>query len=300
MKLNRITFFILGLLLVSSCEKNFDVNTGKTGNEMVINSLWNDASPVTVYITKPYPVGTSSFYITSIPDAHVELYEDSVFKEVLPYVPSDTQAAFGAYISNLIPVQGKNYTVKASEPKYLAANTTDVVPIQAQLITSALEEYVDSGHHPMTKMFMVFRDNPAVQNYYRINVWIYGQVRNISTTGDTTYPFDTYAMTPFPTGGLNDTVRDGDFLLFSDRGFNGQEKNLELTFGTVNRRSFINLTVDVELHTISTAHYNYFSTLNLYRNANTSNEPVYISGNVNDGLGAFVAEHIQYMTFRIK
>ena len=290
---------LIVLLLISSCEKDFNINTGNTGKEVVINSLWNDGGPMYVYLSQPYPVGAPNNNITSIADARIDLYEDSVFKETLHYVPSDTQALFGAYLSNLIPQQGKSYAIKTYEPKYLNAIATDQVPIQAQLITSALEQYADSGINPTGKMYMVFRDNPAVQNYYRINAWAYGKMWYINNTGDTAYQYQTYAITPYPISAVNDTVRDGDFFLFSDRGFNGQEKNLELAFSPVDRHNFINLTLSVELHTVSYAHYQYFKTLNLYRNSG-SDEPVYIYNNINNGLGAFVAEHIQAMTFTIK
>jgi hypothetical protein len=298
MKMKHIVLMLMALL-ISSCEKDFNINTGNTGNGAVVNSLFNDGSPVTVYYTKPYPVGATSYFMTAIPDARIELYEDNVFKEVLHYVPSDTQAMFGSYISNLVPQQGKNYTVKTFEPNYLNATTTDQVPVQAQLITSSLEEYKDSTAHRIAKMYMIFRDDPAVQNYYRINAWIGGNVRSIHL-GDTTYNYQFNAVTPYSVIPLNDTVRDGDFLLFSDRGFNGQEKNLELSFNPINRRGYQDLTLFIELHTVSYAHYEYFKTLNLYRSANSSNEPVYIYSNVNNGLGAFVAEHIQTMAFVIK
>jgi len=301
----RRVFYVFGaltlflLLLISSCEKDFNINTGNIGNELVINSLWNDGSPLQVYVTKPYPVGATSQFITAIPDARLELYEDSMFKEVLHYVPSDTQASFGAYYSSLIPLQGHNYTIRASEPKYLSANAGDEVPLQAPLITTALEQYADSGRNPLAKMYMVFRDNPMAQNYYRINAWAYVTYRNINQLGDTSYSYNTFAITPYPLSVVNDTVRDGDFLLFSDRGFNGQEKYLELSFAPLIRTDYFHLSIVIELHTVSYAHYEYFKTLNLYRTSN-SDEPVYIFSNVNNGLGAFVAEHIQPVPFIIK
>jgi hypothetical protein len=299
MKMKYSVLLALALCLISSCEKDFNINTGNAGNQAVVNSLFNDGSPITVFYTKPYPVGATNYYMTAIPDARIELYEDNVFKEVLHYVPSDTQALFGSYLSNLIPQQGKNYTVKTFEPNYANATATDQIPVPAQLITSSLEQYKDSTTHLAAKMYMVFRDNPNVQNYYRINVWIGGNLRNIDL-GDTTYSFQFSAITPYSVIPLNDTVRDGDFLLFSDRGFNGQEKNLELTFNPVPRKEYSDLTLYVELHTVSYAHFEYFKTLNLYRSANSSNEPVYIYSNVNNGLGAFVAEHIQTLAFVIK
>jgi len=292
--------WLIALLLISSCQKDFNIDPQKTGNELVINSLFNDYYPMTVYVTRSFPIGATNNYMTAIPDARVELYEDNIFKEVMHYVPSDTQAAFGAYLSDLIPKQGKSYTVKTFDASYLNATTTDQIPMSAQLITYDLQQYQDTALHPTANMYMVFKDDPAVQNYYRINVWISGMRMYISSQGDTSYAFENYAIEPFPQSPLNDTVRDGNFLLFSDRGFNGQEKNLQLSFNTINRTGFKTLNVYVELHTVSKAHYQYFKTLNFYRTTGWSAEPVFIYSNVNNGLGDFVAEHWQTMTFAVR
>ncbi len=299
MKQIGAALLLIILLFISSCEKDFNINPQGTGNQLVVNSLFNDGTPITVYVTKPYPVGSSNNYITAIPDARVELYENNLLKEIIAYVPSDTQALFGSYISNTIPQFGKSYTVKTVRAGYTNASATDTIPLPTQLITSAVEKYTTSGPGPRGKMYMVFKDDPNTQNYYRINAWIGGWIPTIGTNGDTIPKFQFTAIEPYATNEVSDTVRDGDFLLFSDRGFNGQEKNLELTFNTVNPHSYTSLYLYTELHTISKAHYEYFRTLNLYRTSN-SNEPVFIFSNVNNGMGAFVAEHIQTMTFTIK
>ena len=298
MKQGIILILFITLLLVTSCEKDFNINPQNTGNDLVINSLFNNGSPITVYVSKSYPVGSINNYMTAIPDAKIELYENNILKEIMPYVPSDTQALFGAYVSNTIPQVGKSYTIKVSDKNYLSATATDTIPMPTQIITSAIEKYATSGPGPRGKMYMVFKDDPAVQNYYRINAWAFGQLRTISS-GDTTYSYQYEAIEPYATNEVSDTVRDGYFLLFSDKGFNGQEKNLELTFSTINPRNYVYLNLYIELHTVSKAHSQYFKTLNTYRTS-SSTEPVFVFSNVNNGLGAFVAENIQTMTFVIK
>jgi hypothetical protein len=288
------------LWLLSSCEKDFNINANGAGNEMAINSLFNDGSPVVVFLTKPYAVTADTSNITAIPGAQIQLYEDSIFKEVMHYVPSDTQNAFGSYVSNYLPKPGKTYTIKATAVNYTQATASDQIPVPAELISSSLQQYIDTGANQQGIMTMVFKDNPAVQNYYRINVWISGNQISINRQGDTTYTFQNFAMMTYPISLVNDTVRDGDFFLFSDRGFNGQEKALQISFGTINPYGFSNLTLYVELHTVSYAHYEYFQTLNLYRTTSNSAEPVFIYSNVNGGYGDFVAEHIQSIPFVIK
>ena len=298
--MSRFCITILVLLFISSCEKDFNINQQSVSNRMAINSLFNDALPVTVFVTKPYAVGVPETAITSIPDARIELYEDSVFKEVLHYVPSDTQNAFGAYVSNLLPQAGKSYTIKASDANYQSANATDAIPVPAQLVSSALQQYIDTGSNGRGLVNLVFKDDPNVQNYYRINVWANGNQFSVNQQGDTSYSFRNYAIQTYPVSPVNDTVRDSYFFLFSDRGFNGQEKTLQLSISTINPHNFSNLTLYVELHTVSYAHYEYFSTLNLYRGTNSSSEPVFIYSNVNNGFGDFVGEHIQWIPFVIR
>ena len=300
MRTKELAFAVFMLLLISSCEKDFNINTGNAGNQMAVNSLFSDGMPVVVFLTKPYGLNASTSNITAITDARMELYEDSVFKEVMHYVPSDTQNAFGSYVSNLLPQTGKTYSIKVTDPLYQTANAADQVPVPAELISSSLQQYIDTGANGLGLMTMVFKDNPSVQNYYRINVWINGNRRSVNQQGDTFYTFQNYAMYTTPVSSVNDLVRDGDFFLFSDRGFNGQEKTLQISFNTINPADFSNLTLYVELHTVSPAHYQYFQTLDLYRTTSGSAEPVFIYSNVNGGYGDFVAEHIQPIPFVIK
>ena len=292
--------WVLGLLLISGCEKDFIIDQQSASNKMVINSLVNDHYPMQVFVTKSYPISATNNNITSIADARIELYEDSVFKELLHYVASDTQTAFGSYFSNLIPSAGKTYTIKASQSKYLSASATDQIPKPAQIISYAYQNYNDTGAVNGCNMNLVFKDDPAVQNYYRINVWINGWQKQINNAGDTVNVFQSYAIEPWQQSALTDTVRDGYFLLFSDRGFNGLQKSLSLSFNSIDARSFYSLNVYVELHTVSAAHFQYFKTLNAYRNTQYSSEPTYIYNNINNGLGDFVAEDWQSLPFVVK
>lgn len=288
------------IMLISSCEKDFNINQKGVSNEMAVNSLFNDGTRVQVFLTQPYPAGAPGNNITAITNARMELYENNVFKEVMQYVPSDTQNAFGSYLSVLLPQQGKTYTIKTTAPGYAEAVATDTVPVAAQLITSGLQKYVLNTSKPTGVVNLVFRDDPAVQNYYRINVWINGTEKIINKPGDTSYVYQSNAQRVQVISPVSDTVRDGDFFLFSDKGFNGQEKTLQLSFPAINPYYYVNMNVSVELHTVSYSHYEYFKTLNLWRGTNSSDEPVFIYSNVNNGFGDFVAEHIQPVTFVIK
>ena len=291
---------ILLLLLLASCEKDFVIDQHNGNNKMAVNALFDDGQPIQVFITKPYAIGAPNTTIAAIPDAQVALYEDSVFKEMIRYVPSDTQNTFGSYISNLIPQQGKRYTIQAMDANYVAATASDQIPVGAQIISSSLQHYTDSGSNQGGIMTMTFKDDPAVQNYYRINVWIGGLYHDPNNLTDTSHYFQWNAITSYPISPVSDTVRDGAFFLFSDRGFNGQQKTLQISFNTIDTTGFSSLNLYVELHTISQPNYQYFQTLNLYRASNGSSEPVFIYSNVNNGFGAFVGEHLQSLPFVIK
>src|ERR1019366_7032871 len=103
------------------------VNEQAGAKKMVINSLFDDNGPLTIYITDSYL--TSGYgNINSINYAHVELYENNVLKEVMKYTPSDTFNTFGAYKSLLVPQKGRNYSIKVSEPVYGVATVSDAIP----------------------------------------------------------------------------------------------------------------------------------------------------------------------------
>ncbi|HWB63300.1 MAG TPA: DUF4249 domain-containing protein [Chitinophagales bacterium] len=288
------------LMLLFSCEKDFNPSLESGADKMVINSLFNDNGKIVVYITKSYALSGSN-NVTPVTGANVNLYQDGIFAEQLPWVPSDSVNSYGSYQSSLVPQKGHTYSISVSHPAYGTATATDSIPMPAQIITAKMLQYGTAGGGKVVVDFNI-KDNPALLNFYRINIWLGGNQISVDDRGDTTYAPYYEARGPDMLSPVEDTVRDGIFLLFSDKGFNGQAKELKMQFDNLDTAQFSNLQVWVELHTVSQTEFEYQQGLALYRGLSGASygEPVNVYSNINNGYGIFMAEQFQSVGFPVK
>jgi hypothetical protein len=296
----KVIATLLMLAALAACEKDF---TLPSKSLMVVNSLFNSNGPMEVYLTTSYPATNANNNVTSISDAQISLFENGIFKEYLQYIPSDSLNTFGAYYSRLVPQNGYTYSIAVSEPNYPTASAIDTIPKATAIISCNLLQFPTSGSG-QALVDLVFQDDPGVANYYRLNTWLSGNYFGVdSSSGDTIYtPFfdaiEPYVLTP-----VNDTVRDDPkFLLFSDRGFNGQIKDLKIQCNVhALAANVANETMLVELHTVSKAHYTYFQTYSVYRRGGGStNISGYVFNNINNGYGIFAGENWQENYFVLR
>ena len=302
MKVEKIIAILIVITGISSCEKDFLVSQQSGAKKMVVNSLFNDNGPFTVYLTDSYEAAGYG-NINSINDAQIQLYENNVLKEVMKYTPSDTVNTFGAYKSILVPQKGKIYSIKINEPVYGLVTATDTIPLATTIVSSQLVQYGDSATHSNDVIVdMKIQDDATVANYYRINIWIGGLQWHLDGNGDTITQQYFEARGPQMLTPVVDTVRDGIFLLFSDRNFNGQTKELKMKFDKMDPTNFVYLNLYIDLFTASKTDYTYQQTLALYRSAAGSNsaEPVHVYNNIQNGYGVFAAEQFQEVPFNIK
>ncbi len=301
-KFFRYSIVSLFLILLSSCENDFDAPERDAAKRMVLNCRFTDAWQMSVYLTESYTT-TGSNNINSLEGAKVELFEDGVFKEELAYVPSDTGNTFGSYRSALIAQEGKKYMVKATHPLYGTVTAEDEMPLAAQILSYSLLHYPDSSAGDRNALVKFrFRDDGSKNDYYRVNVWMEARWNTVNSTGDTLEHSYIYGFRPELLTTVADTVRDGGwFLLFSDRSFNGQDKELQMEFRYVPEpEEYSSVRLWVELYTVSKAHYEYYRTLQIEGNFNGPSEPVHVFSNVQNGYGIFAAENFERMEFVVK
>ena len=300
--MKKIFAWLFLLCFISSCEKDFVVKEQSTSKGMVINCLFTDAWQIAAYITVSYTSpGTNNIQVVS--DANMELYEDGVFKEVLTYIPSDTLGTFGQYQSQLIPQKGKKYLIKATHPLYGVATAEDVVPLPAEIISHQLLQYPDTINKLRDAIVTFrFRDDGTQENFYRLNVWFDATYPIITSNGDTIQQDYSNGLRPYLITTLSDTVRDnGWYVLFSDKGMNGNEKEVQVKFRNAELAEYYSsMNLYVELYTVSKTHFEYQRTLELYQNSGNIADPVHVYSNVQNGYGIFAASDFQRMQFVVK
>ncbi len=297
--MKHLLFIILTSLILSSCEKDF--NTPLSGTKMSISSFFSDTSVVTVVVSKSYPLANNN--TAGISDASIELYEDSVFKEILHHVSSGSTS--GTYKSNLIPQRGRNYSITVTEPVYGKATAQDNIPLPATINSCQLLQYVDSGNYGIATVDLNFTDNPSVPNYYSISMTEKAVSFYLDTAGDTILYTHNFFVHPSALTKLQDSVFDysSDAILFSDNGFNGQQKQVILNCDAyTNTSNILHATLYINLNTISKSYYEYFRTLALLANTNQSATytSVNIYGNIQNGYGIFAGQSAQSVQVHIK
>lgn len=300
MKYRLKTFTGIFLLLSASCEKDFTVKEQLDAQRMVVNCHFDNWNTFHVYLTQSSPL-TGSAQMVSINDAHVELYLEDSLKEILPFVGTDTANSFGSYQSQLTPLPGKKYSLRITHPVYGVVTADDVVPQIPDITSFNLISFKDSVMHGSAEFSFSFNDKPG-EDFYRINIWMWGQRQYVNQSGDTILESWSNGFRPQLLTNLQDTVRDnGWFILFSDKNFDGQHKEVRLQFNSMYLSAFKNLRLAVELRHVSPAHYRYYKTLQAFRDSgyNTSQPPVVYS-NINNGYGIFCAEGNASMQVQVK
>ncbi len=297
-----LNYLLLLVMLagVTGCEKDFVVDEQTAGKRMVVNCMFDNFRPFTVYVTESSTqTGYAPFHCLN--DAVVELYQGSTYLETLTYIPSDSIASFGAFKSQTMAEPGKAYSVKVKQARYGEATASDYLPTVTPLVTAGLESYGNAANNFASVARIRFGDNVAADDYYRLNTWMSWDFWAVNEQGDSVLLQQGAALRPQPLNALSDTVRDnGWYLLFSDKGFNGMEKDLRFSFSGIPLEALEHVNIYIELHHVSEAHYRYFRTLEAYRASNPQSEPVTVFGNIINGYGIFCGEGISYAVLPVK
>lgn len=294
-----LALFILGL---TGCEKDFVINEQQQDNKLTVNCVFNNYSVFHVYVTRSNSLSGSS-KLVSVSDAIVTLYEDDTEKEKLVYVPSDSANTFGSYQSTFIPSTGKKYTLKVEHPIYGTVTATDVMPALTTITNAQLLIYDDTANSHLSTLQINFTDDGSSTNYYRLSPFIVVTTKTLPNgTIDSVYHDDVYGTRSEPISALTGIVRDNNWdLLFTDRNFNGQNKQLKFTATSASLLPTDSAAYYVQLHTISYNNYQYYKTLELYRNSNNGqSEPVHVYGNVEGGYGIFAADNLYQVPVTIQ
>ncbi len=290
----QIISVMLLLMLAASCEKDFIPDELTASKKMTVNCLFDNYQAFHVYLTESATMSGSGTII-SLSDANAQLFEDEVFKEALHYTPSDSVSNFGSFQSSFIPQPGKKYSVKVNHPVYGLTTTEDVMP-NVTVITSA--SLITAGSVNQNKDAIVeisFEDDAGTENFYRINPWLSltSKVYN-PETGDSTEQVTTKGIRIETEEAVTDSVRDNGWaLLFSDKNFNGQHKTMRLHFKAVRLSRYTHVNLFVDLNNVSSSHFEYFRTLDLYRHSNRSDdELVEVYCNIQNGYGIFAGSAV--------
>ncbi|MES2622040.1 MAG: DUF4249 domain-containing protein [Bacteroidota bacterium] len=290
----------LSFLLVSGCEKDFMVPEAEGASKLVVNCRLDNQRIIKVYLsesTSPY----ESAKLKPITDAVVELYSNDSLLGILPFAFTDSAHTFGCYLQNEFARLGNKYSVQITHPRYGVVVAQDIVPALPAVTSHRLIQYGDSTNQYLGQHRFQFQDDASQENFYRINIWQWGKGYVTDTQGQRVLMDYGYFSRPEVTSQLSDTARDyGAFLLFSDKGFNGQMKEINMHFLTIDLQNVEEGNLVVEFTSVSRAHYLYYKTLEQYHNSPSGYQAAQVFGNISNGYGIFMGEAIYSMHHRVK
>lgn len=289
----KLVWVALGLLLISGCEKDFILPEEEGDSKMTVNCLLNNDNNVQVFVTGKGPL------VHSINDAVVELRINDSETHILPFVLNDSSDVFGSYRWNRKPVEGNKYSLKVTHPQFGIATAEDVYTRMPQVISYQLIDSGDAAGLRPGRFRLVFQDNGAEENYYRLNVFHKGEHLFLQNTDTVLEPYY-YSSRPQMLTELTDTCREwGYSILFSDKNFNGQSKEIAFEFEALDLSYVSQGEFYVILADVSKAHYSYYKTLEQYRTSQRG-EFVSVFSNIQNGYGILMSQCVYWMAVRVK
>jgi hypothetical protein len=287
--MKKLLCFLLPALL-TSCEKNVDVNLPKETPKLVINSFFTPDSSINVQVTTSQSVLERPF-VSGVPDAEVILFEEG---QQIATLKLDTSVKFVYTSDNKKLIQaGKKYAVSVSSPLYGTVTAQSFVPppvkISNATITEAAGVTVDGTSYNLLKLQVT--DPADAENYYGVKVKSvhYKIIRN-NQTGNQDTLWGESLLNLFLEPSVS-SLNAGRELLYSDKLFNGRTTTLLLYFIPSVPEGFRSKGVSVVLITAGRDYYEYNKKLGTHLNNQTfgiiSGEPVQMPNNVTNGYGIF-------------
>jgi len=222
----------LSLIALVSCEEVIDLDLGNAEPRIVIEgTITSDAGPYYVRINRSVDYGELNEF-PALSGATVNITDQNGNTELLEevgeglYAVQEFQGEPGIRYELDVAYKGNSYQAASTMP-------ATVVPIQS--LETVFEEetlFIDEGYY-VTAYFV---DPEDEVNYYRLKMFVNGEP----------YYFDQDGL----------PVKDDNFWLINDKFFNGKVMDFEFpqTLKAGDK-------VDVELHQVDKATYDYYRTL---------------------------------------
>ena len=308
--MKRIVLYTLIAILAVACEKTVKVNIPKKDPKLVVNGLLVKGETISMHIGKSRGVLEPDNYTTSlieqytVKNAVVALFENGVSIDTLAYRPAD----FDYYSTrSRAPRDGAVYVIKATAPGFTAAEAISEVPSQSVIAGVVWNKNVRTDLDGMSidDITIKLNDPAAEKNFYMVQVFMampysYVPIHCVSTLDkDIEQMGETDPLDP-------DNCYNGGELLMKDVNFNGGQKQLKLSVGSLSLITYthpINGTVyrpHIKVYRITEDHFRFLKSMDAYDQAseNPFAEPANVFTNVKNGYGIFSISTVAVDTLR--
>lgn len=300
----RPAFFCLCSLLIflSACQKDLDLKYGVSEIKQVIIANLNPNNNLFVNISKskqPEDFGAVDFLM----DCKVDVYEDGIFKETMPFVLKDTLSGFGYYTSSFILQQNKTYKIISTHPELGTAEATEYLPPNPQLVNFALIQHADSAHPNITgKYIIALQDSAGWKNYYYFAAFYKVLKPTVNSSGDTIYKYDFIWNIPSYTPEIPN-ISNYNRSFITDVTFEGQLKTFNFDFPSQYNNIYREILLIIEISNTGKNYYDWnIQQIPLgtdYLNEGQF-ERINLKSNIINGYGHFTANSSIYIGIPIK
>lgn len=314
MKHIRITFALVALIALVSCEKEIEFNGEITEPLVVVNSFLVPDSTIRVSLTKSRFFLDSKTQFDKIDDATVRIVINNDQQETLQF------AGKGNYTGNYQPRPGDSVAIVVRVPGYTeeirssavipaVSNIISVDTLSKRLVKRIPGQYNDDtvfvwiNEYEM-EMGIKIKDPSQIKNFYRLSV-IYNELflndPNHFTNRHFLY-FNLQGISTESSGGglisIIDAEQQKEFHVFNDELFDGKEivirfkMNLYLIdYPSGENPTPTEISYHVNLQSISQPVYLYLKTNEAMDDVISElfSEPVQIYTNIENGIGIFGA-----------
>lgn len=268
----RLLYLLIAVIVFSSCEKQVTLGLPIADNKPILNLLMNKDSMIMARVTLSARINEYDG-VPEVKNADVNLYEDGIFKEkLMPIVFSGRTW----YHGNTLAKVGATYRVTAAVPDHKEVAGSDLVPD-----TVAIEEIKYNLTQEGTTINVQLRDDPAVQNYYRVRLFSYGKSANNN--------MQKYQSTFETQDATVDFFNDKERLEFytTDALFNGRSPRFvfKTEFNQYSIRNNYSLIIEITSLTYNSYSYLNSAFMAQEKNDDPLSEKAMVFNNIENGLG---------------
>jgi len=230
MKAKHLTWFIaLSSLVFQACEKEIPMGGLYTTRKIVLNATVFPDSLFSAFVCRSLFIKDNSQSVLLLPDANVGVYEEDQLIEKLQY---QSEGMFSG--QNKVAQIGHSYEYRVSSSGLTAVKSdVKVLPPVAILAIDSVGETFDEFGNATVLFRIKMKDEPGQKNYYRLKLSAKAQylIKNYET-GEITDTLEMVSDIDFESS--DPAFEDKDYrslaLYFSDEMFNGEDRNLEISF----------------------------------------------------------------------
>lgn len=289
------------LFILSACQKTLELKYDISEIKQVIiaNLYPNDYLRVNISKSKhPEDFGAVDF----LTDCKVDVYEDGIFRETMPFILKDTLSGFGYYTSSFILQQNKTYKIISSHSELGIAEATEYLPSKPDIFF-VLQQHADSTHPNIIGKYVIgFQDSAAWKNYYYIAAFYKILKPTINNAGDTVYKYDYIWNVPSYTPEIPNTSNYNRSFI-TDATFDGQLKLFSFDFPSQYNNIYKEILLIVEVSNTGKNYYDW-NVQQIPLGTDYLNEGqferVNLKSNIINGYGHFTANNSTYVAATIK